>query len=101
MLSLAIVDQEAKKLDTFESVGFFQASSNTLILNKPTTQGIFLPIRFANHGVVKNQAGEVVGYANPSPKGCVIQMMAEITGRFQIEIYSDNEEVDYLNRRDR
>lgn len=89
----------ATVLDTFDIVGSHELGSNILKLDKFTADGIFLPVRFTNHGVLTDSQGNVVGRISPSPKGCVIQMIAPVTGSFQIEIFSDAEEAKYLAAR--
>lgn len=86
-------------LNTFDIVGSHDLGSNIFKLNKFTAEGIFLPVGFTNHGVLTDGQGNVVGRISPSPKGCVIQMIAPVTGSFQIEIFSDAEEAKYLAAR--
>lgn len=86
-------------LNTFDVVGSHELGSNILKLDKFTADGIFLPVRFTNHGVLTDEQGNMVGRISPSPKGCVIQMIAPVTGSFQIEIFSDVEEARYLATR--
>ena len=90
-----------KTLGSFDIIGEFNLEEKSISLNKwdnPET-GLFVSVRFPRHGVVKDTEGNVQGYINPSPKGSVIKMNQSNGGKYFVFIYNQEEEEDYLSRR--